>query len=564
MLREENMKKLFFFVVCVFISNLALAQVNPFDSDNQTTVGISAAEVKSSEAVKGISAVPVKVNSSLGAKISSGPATRNVLSTMTLDEVFNSIVQGEAKGFTDSDPDILTRVKYLPENDLSWYTRWKMLEEAKETLDCTYYIVDKDVFGQSFLGFLAKKARDGVKIRLMIDGRIYRSGYMKGMPDLFKELAAFPNVQIKIFNSISKSILNMFSNFQGLFASNHKKIILIDSKFCLTGGRNIGPDYFGQVGEYPTIYRDTDIFMAGDNACQRLKDSFDIEWKVKTNSVVKPSTPNKNNGRDRIDIAYLVMDRYIKGKGLINPAILKKWSEPQIKILNELNAEISKFKGISGYANFELFPDAPKVPLKIIDKNSVSGDRNDIRPIFLKFVEAAKEEIVIQNPYVVLTQKAWDSLKAASARGVKIIMHSNSGGSTDSLFPQAFLLKEWQKMLVDMPTLRILVAPTDKERLHSKTFVVDNHITAIGSYNMDPLSANYNAEAVAIVNDVDFAVETHQQIDKDIAKGFVEYEIKVDKDGKVHEVFGPKDHLDAKTMKKMKWYGKLGLIRPVI
>ncbi|MBF0500385.1 MAG: phosphatidylserine/phosphatidylglycerophosphate/cardiolipin synthase family protein [Candidatus Riflebacteria bacterium] len=487
--------------------------------------------------------------------------TSSDVATQTLDQVFDAIQQG---GTSLTDTDVMTRVRYIPQNNDALYTRWKMLEEAKESIDCTYYIVDKDIFGQAFLGFLAKKAREGVKIRLMIDGRIYRSGYMKGMPDLFKELACFPNVQIKVFNSILKSILHIFSNFEGAFSNNHKKIIIIDGKICITGGRNIGPDYFGQVGEYSCIYRDTDILMEGQNACMRLKDAFDCEWKVTTNSVVKPAKANTNNNRDRIDIAYMLMDRYMKGKGIINPSQVKGWSAAQLKILSEQDADIIKYKGISEYSDFELFTNETQKPVKIVDKNSACGTRNDIGPVLLKIVDAAREEIIIQNPYIVLSTEAWAALKKASARGVKIIMHSNSGNSTDSLFPQAFLNDDWKKMLVDMPTLRILVAPTENQRLHSKTFVVDDKITIIGSYNMDPLSQKMNAEAVAVVNDVDFAVETHKQIEKDIANGVVEYKISIDKNGKVQEVFGPKDHLDKKTMFKIKLYGKLGIIRPII
>ena len=67
---EENMKKYILLVICVFISNLASAQANPFDSDAATTVGISAAEVKSPGASKGVSTVPVKAGSTNLAGIS--------------------------------------------------------------------------------------------------------------------------------------------------------------------------------------------------------------------------------------------------------------------------------------------------------------------------------------------------------------------------------------------------------------------------------------------------------------------------------------------------------------
>ena len=94
--------------------------------------------------------------------------------------------------------DNMTKIRYMWRNDETWYARWKMLHEAKRTIDCTYFIIDQDVFGQAFLGMLAKKAREGVKIRLMCDWRIAHSGYMKGMIDKMQDLAALPNIEIKL------------------------------------------------------------------------------------------------------------------------------------------------------------------------------------------------------------------------------------------------------------------------------------------------------------------------------------------------------------------------------
>jgi len=482
----------------------------------------------------------------------------------TLDRVFAEL--------NDNERAVSARVRYIPQNDVAWYVRWKMLRDAKATIDCTYYIVDKDVFGQSFLGLLARKAREGLKIRLMIDGRIYRSGYMKGMPDRFKALSVFPNVQVKVYNSISQSLLHAFTDFGGLFASSHKKILISDGNYSLTGGRNIGPDYFAGSEEYPVVYRDTDILVEGSHAAERFKAAFEDEWAGLRNSDVKP--PKKKilqRELDRIEIAARVMERYLNDGGLVDPAT-SRYNVEQKKVLAELNGEISRFKNISSYAGFELFTNEPELPVKILEKNSSLGKLNEIAPCLKAFANAAREEIIIQNPYVVLSDEAMDALRRASARGVKIIIHSNSGGSTDSLFPQAFLMNDWKRMLAEMPTLRILVAPGALQRLHSKTFIADRHIVIVGSYNMDPLSKNSNAEAVAVVNDKDFAKETYDQTQMDIARGVLEYKIKrdargkpiLDKKGQPISEYGPEDHLNASTIRKMNFFRRLGWIRPVI
>lgn len=475
--------------------------------------------------------------------------------TQTLDEVFAALNSG--------DSDVMARVRYLPNNDDAWYCRWKMLEDAKQTIDCTYYIVDKDIFGQSFLGLLSRKAKEGVKIRLMIDGRIYRSGYMKGMPDMFQELAGFPNVQIKIFNTVTRSLLNIFNDFSGLFASNHDKIIVVDGKLSIVGGRNIGPDYFAANGEYPCVYRDTDVIMEGTHIAQCMTKAFEAEWKCLRNATVKPDWINKKDQKARLQIATYVMERYIRGGQKLNPSQLKGWGKKALEILTELNAEISKFKNISRFGGYQIFTNETQKPVKLVDKLSHIGKVNDITPCLVKFIDACREDIYIQNPYVVLTAEAYQALKRASARGVKILLHSNSGASTDSLFPQAFLMNDWKQMLAEMPTMRILVAPSENERLHSKTFVFDSKITVVGTYNMDPLSQDSNSELIAVINDAEFAKATLDQGQKDMTR-VVEYKITVKPDGTVVSVCGPEDHLNAEIIKKMNLYRKLKWIRPVI
>ncbi len=458
--------------------------------------------------------------------------------------------------------DINTKVRLLWRNDEAWYARWNMLESAKQTIDCTYYIVDKDIFGQSFLGLLCKKAREGVKIRLMIDGRIYRSGYMKGMPDRFQELSALPNVQIKQFNSVAKSLTGIFEDFRSVFASNHDKIIIIDGQTTIIGGRNIGPDYFVGKGEYDIVYRDTDVLMSGTHVAGQLRQAFEDEWSCLKNSDVKPDLINWKDQSARLDLAYQAMRRFITGQGLFDES-KAKLSGKLPEALKEFNNELSTFKNLSNYASFQQFRGERAKPVKILDKHSRLGALNGITPSLVKFIDCCKSEIIIQNPYLVLTAEADAALKRASARGVKIILHTNSGGSTDSLFPQAFLMTDWQKMLKEMPTCHLMVAPTINERLHSKVFVFDRQIAVVGSYNMDALSEQVNSEVVAAICDPQFGTMTALRLLDDM-KSAVEYKISVDKDGNVTKVYGPEDHLSKKIVDKMNFLRKLTWLRPVI
>lgn len=456
-----------------------------------------------------------------------------------------------------------TMVRLITANDEAWYSRWKMIEDARETIDCTYYIIDKDIFGQAFLGLLLKKARQGVRIRLMIDGRVYRMPYMSKMPDKVEELAAFPNVQIKLYNSVSKALLSVFSDYKKIVASNHDKIILCDSMTSIIGGRNIGADYFAQNGENDIVYNDADVLMHGRHVSGQLKKAFDDEWKYLKNLVVKADPINFKNQLASVDLAYRVMSRYMQGRGLIDPD--KVSAEGKLKKeLIEMNKEISAFKNICSFASFQMFRGERAKPVKILDKHSYTGPLNGITPTLLRMIEASQHEIIIQNPYLVITEEAEAALKRASDRGVSIIFHSNSAESTDSLFPQAFLMNDWKRLLQTMPTARILVAPSQNERLHAKIFVFDGTITVVGSYNMDPLSEDLNSEVVAAIHDKPFSQMTRLRILNLIKKKNIEYRIEVDSQGRITKTYGPEDHVNEKVLKKMNFMRKLQWLRPLI
>ncbi len=480
---------------------------------------------------------------------------RPVPDNRSLSEIFDSIkVAGRFEQ---------TRVRLITANDEAWYSRWKMIEEARDSIDCTYYIVDKDIFGQAFIGLLLKKARHGVKIRLMIDGRVYRMPYMSKMPDKIEELAAFPNVEIKLYNSVGRSLLAAFSDFKKVVASNHDKIIICDGFTTIVGGRNIGADYFAQNGENDIVYNDADVLMQGEHVATQLKKAFDEEWNYLKNSVVKADEVNFKDQLARVDLAYRVMSRYMQGRGIFDVTRLNLSPEMK-KALTEMNAEIVKFKNISSYAAFDLFRGERQKPVKILDKHSYCGPLNGITPALLKMIESCAEEIIIQNPYLVITEEVEAALKRASARGVKIIFHTNSAESTDSLFPQAFLMNDWERLLTDMPTARMFVAPSQNERLHAKIFVFDGIVTVVGSYNMDPLSEQINSEVVAAVKDKPFAAMTRNRILNLMRKNIIEYRIERDSSGKIIKKFGPENHVTSETVKKMNRLRKLQWLRPLI
>ncbi len=458
--------------------------------------------------------------------------------------------------------DINTRVRYIWKNDEAWYTRWAMVESAKKTIDTTYFIVENDVFGWSYLGLLRKKAREGVKIRLMIDGRINRFTHKLGDSDELEELARFKNVEIKLYNSPAKALLPALLDLKKMFASNHDKIIIIDGHLSIIGGRNIGKDYFVGKGEHKIVYRDSDVVMEGEYVARHLKLCFDEEWGNLKNWLIKPDWINFKDQTTKLDVAYRVMNRYIQGNGTYkvdDPA----FPEGLRKHVELFTKEITNYKNISGYAGHEIWRGEGKNPLKIVDQHSCVGVRNDVAANMIRLIDACEHEIIMQNSYVVLSDALTEALKRASARGVKIFLHTNSGASTDAIFPQAFFMNDWMQLMKDCPTLRLLVAKDASQRLHSKCFVFDGQYSVVGTYNLDPLSDNVNSEVIALIEGSDFGTMLRNRMYTDFAP-CLEYKIEVDRDGKVKSLMGPEHHCNEKLLKKMNYLRKIQWLRPLI
>ena len=153
-----------------------------------------------------------------------------------------------------------------------------------------------------------------------------------------------------------------------------------------------------------------------------------------------------------------------------------------------------------------------------------------------RLVRGAKSRIVIQSPYLVLSDKALDLFGQVAARGVKVRISTNSLASTDNL-PAFSGYRNQRERLLGMglqiyeykpvpEVQRILMqrsAAASRKvpifALHAKTLVVDSKTVYIGTFNFDPRSENLNTEVGAIIHDEALARAVEASIETDMAPG---------------------------------------------
>lgn len=136
------------------------------------------------------------------------------------------------------------------------------IRKAKKFIHLEYYIWRGDKLGARLLDELAKKAREGVEVRLLYDGM----GNSSLPKDFFQQLHQA--------GGHSAAFLPPF--FVRINYRNHRKLCVIDGEIGYIGGFNVGDEYLGIVKRYGP-WRDTHLRFEGD-AVDQLQIRFIMDW----------------------------------------------------------------------------------------------------------------------------------------------------------------------------------------------------------------------------------------------------------------------------------------------
>lgn len=150
----------------------------------------------------------------------------------------------------------------------------RLIDGARQTLEVSTFILGRDVLGHEIAEKLKQRAREGVKVRLMIDGiGIYLGGY----PDLKKFAQA--GVEVVRFVPPFRSPKRGRTNLR-----NHRKMVIADGTQLWCGGRNLAAEYFEGdtrpiLGRKPWL--DLSFDLSGEIARQALA-QFEADWAFAT------------------------------------------------------------------------------------------------------------------------------------------------------------------------------------------------------------------------------------------------------------------------------------------
>ena len=161
-----------------------------------------------------------------------------------------------------------------------------IIDSASRTLDICTYILGRDTVADALCERLERKARDGVKVRLLVDSL---GNLVEGRHD-FQSLRA-AGVEVVSF------VPPLHSPRRGRWnLRDHRKMVIADGAWLWCGGRNLAAEYFeGTQGVRPWL--DLSFDLKGELA-GRAHDCFESDWAFAIHREAGRSAPKREPDGD--------------------------------------------------------------------------------------------------------------------------------------------------------------------------------------------------------------------------------------------------------------------------
>lgn len=396
---------------------------------------------------------------------------------------------------------------------------------ATRNIDVQYYIWHDDQAGQLLLKDLWAAADRGVIVRLLLDD-------FNSSSELDQQLLRFsshPNIAVRIINPLMHrdfQALNFVTGLPRINRRMHNKSMIFDKQITIIGGRNIGDEYLSN--DRSSQFADLDVLLIGKvvadidnsfNSYWSAPISFDIETLV-THDKDAPTDflegldqldkDEKDDSSSSVAVYRDAVEDSSIDTDLINKRVPFRWTDMQF-----LSDDVGKLT------------------------KSVPTETNLVHQLRTLLGSPSKKLTIISS-YFVPTKDGVNTLVQLAEAGIDIKILTNSFDATDVTAVHSGYSQWRPKLLragVKIYELKSTAAEEDRDNklwkarsqsstsLHAKTFAVDDYQVFIGSYNVDPRSANINTEMGVIINDDELARQLHSALSDDLLSQA--YEVKL-------------------------------------
>ncbi len=150
-------------------------------------------------------------------------------------------------------------------NESGWEAMLKACRDAEVSIDLEQFIFETNDIGQKFLEVFIKKAKEGVKVRLLWDAAGSFSFYGSSIVEELKR----QNIELQFFKTLFPSFFRVH-NYKSWYFRNHKRTLIVDSKIGFTGSICVSDEMIN--------WRDTAVKLEG-NVVKEMEMGFERMWR---------------------------------------------------------------------------------------------------------------------------------------------------------------------------------------------------------------------------------------------------------------------------------------------
>ena len=418
-----------------------------------------------------------------------------------------------------------TGVYVLEKGEEALIGRAWLTQHATNSIDVQYFIWSTDNIGILAAEQLLTAAERGVMVRVIVDDFL-----IDAEDQTLLLLSAHPNVQIRIYNpnvtvgvGFWQRLKNAVTGFRDINQRMHDKTAIFDGIAGITGGRNMADEYFDYDHEYN--FRDRDVLLLG-RAVSDMTANFEEFWSSELSVPVEQIFDEDSVEISDADVARRSQELHTYAADTVN-------FEPQVREAIANAAEY--FPDLLRLMSWEDVVFLSDVPGKNDGLSGLGGGGESTHQL-INAVKSAQESILIQSPYLIMPEGGIDLFAALVDRGVRVRISTNSLASTDNI--QAFsgyqaqredLLEAGVELYeyMDKPNIsqQLIdryprIADNDPVfAIHAKSMVIDEKIVFVGTFNLDPRSANLNTEVGVLVDSPALARQVSDNIERDMLPG---------------------------------------------
>ena len=359
-------------------------------------------------------------------------------------------------------------------------TRLRLIAAAKKSIDLEFFIYELDTASRLVSDALIRRAREGVRVRVIVD---FARPVFKLQPIFAKKLED-AGIEVRYYNTVG------LARFFAIQHRTHRKILLVDGTSAVVGGRNIGDDYFDLSPHYNFL--DSDVLISGP-IVESIAASFtlywDSQWIARPDSLAPDTRSTEDLTASKQSPAA---DLWLQGSG----------------------GDDALAAALTGGATRHRTHRCDDVQF-VTDHPGPGVERRLVFQEISKLAREARKIVRLESPYVVLRADGLKVVHDLVDRGVSLQILTNGLYSTDAYYTVAALLPTLDNLRRErlqlyayngreLPLQNGRPAQSTEQQsenrwgIHAKRAVFDDQVVVVGTYNIDPRSANLNSELMLV------------------------------------------------------------------